>query len=105
MAATLASLASQIRSKNAGPLQLTIDVFFDDEDAYRRVRDTDALTTAVVAKRYRIPESDVLGIYHLDHIQAIKISLVRPTPAGSLADTDMYGAQQHGPLVDLEIEQ
>lgn len=101
--ATLASLASQIRSKNAGPLQLTIDIFFDDEKNYERVRDSGLFDAATVAQRYRIPEDNVLGIYTLDHIQAIKVSLKRPTPSGNLNDTDIYGAQQHGPLVDLEI--
>lgn len=102
--ARLAELASQIRSKNAGPLRLTIDVFFDDPAAFERVRDADVLTVETVAERYCVPPSDVIGIYTLDHITAIKISLNRPVPAGSLEDTDMYGAQQHGPLLDLEIE-
>lgn len=101
--ATLADLASQIRSKNAGPMQLTIDVFFDDEEAYRRVKEAAVLTEETIAARYDIPTSDVLGVFTLDRITAIKISLARPVPAGSVEDTDMYGAQQHGPLVELEV--
>ena len=37
--ATIADLAVLVRSKNAGPFWLTIDIMFDDEAAYRRVRD------------------------------------------------------------------
>lgn len=100
---TLSELASQIRSKNAGPLRLTIDVFFDSDEPYERVRCANVLTPERIAEAYAIPESAVIGIYELDRINAIKISLERPTPAGSLADTDMYGAQQHGPIVDIEV--
>lgn len=100
---TLAELASQIRSKNAGPLELTIDVFFDSEESYERVRDSNVLTAETVANRYAIPEGDVLGIYTVDRVHAIKITIKRPTPAGSVDETDVYGAQQHGPIVDLEI--
>ena len=36
--ATLGELAKLVRSKNAGPFWLTIDIMFDDADAYRRAR-------------------------------------------------------------------
>ena len=100
---TLRALASQIRSKNAGPLRLTIDLFFDDETAYERAKSSPALTASAIAARYAISEEDVLGIYALDRITAIKISMVRPVPAGDLADSDVYGTQQHVPLLDLEV--
>ena len=41
MMATLGDLAKLVRSKNAGPFWLTIDIMFDDADAYRRARDAD----------------------------------------------------------------
>jgi hypothetical protein len=34
---------------------------------------------------------------------ALKASIPRPAPSGDPADTDVFGGQQHGPLVDLEI--
>ena len=37
--ATLGDLAKLVRSKNAGPFWLTIDIMFDDAEAYRRARD------------------------------------------------------------------
>lgn len=100
---TMKSLASQIRSKNAGPLQITVDIFFENRKNYEYVRDSGVLTAPTVAERYQIPTEEVLEIYMLDHMKAIKISLNRPVPAGSLDDTDMYGSQQHGPLVNLEV--
>lgn len=99
----LRDLASQVRSKNAGPLRLAIDLFFDGEAAYERARDSPALSAPEVARRYGIAEDRVLGIYALDRIHAIKITLERPVPAGDVADTDVYGTQQHVPLLDLEV--
>ena len=42
--ATIADLAVLVRSKNAGPFWLTIDIMFDDEGKYRRVRDSAMIT-------------------------------------------------------------
>lgn len=101
--ARLVDLASQIRSKNAGPTRLTLDLFFADRETFERVRDADALEPAAIADRYGVPESDVQGIYALDHIRAIKITLARPVTAGDSRDSDVYGTQQHVPLLDLEV--
>jgi hypothetical protein len=101
--ATLADVATQIRSKNAGPLRLTLDVFFDDAEVYERVVDGDVITAVTVADRYNIDEDDVLGIYELDRVTTIKITLRRPVPAGDVGDSDVYGTQQHGPLLDVEV--
>jgi len=34
---------------------------------------------------------------------AFKATLPRRVPAGDIGDTDVYGAQQHAPLLDVEI--
>lgn len=101
--AQLAELASQIRSKNAGPMHLTLDLFFDDRATYERVRRSNAITRASIAELYGIPEGDVVGIYEMDRVMAIKISLARPVAAGDLDDSDIYGTQQHTPLLELDV--
>jgi len=101
--ATLGSLASQIRSKNAGPVRLTLDVFFENQETFDRVVESGVLTESRVASLYDIPEQNVIGIYELDRITAIKVSLKRPVPAGDIQDTDVYGTQQHVPLIEVEI--
>lgn len=99
----LAELASQVRSKNAGPMRLTLDLFFDEQTAYERVKQSDAVSPGAIAELYGIPESDVVGIYEMDRVMAIKISIVRPVLAGDPEDSDVYGAQQHVPLLNLTI--
>jgi len=99
----IVDLASQIRSKNAGPTRLTLDLFFSDLETYERVRDADALEPAAIANLYGVPESAIHGIYAIERIRAIKITIARPVTAGDSLDSDVYGTQQHVPLLDLEV--
>ena len=100
--ATLGELAKLIRSKNAGAFNLTFDVMFEDEKTYRRVLASNVLTRQSFAKLYKVSENEVKFIEY-DAACAIKISIPRPYIQGDLEDGDMYGGQQHGPLVDLII--
>jgi hypothetical protein len=54
---TLGELARLIRSKNAGPFELTFDVMFADPEVYERVRDSGVLTREVVAAQYGCPRT------------------------------------------------
>jgi hypothetical protein len=49
--ATLGDVAKLVRSKNAGPFWLTIDIMFDDVEAYRRAGDADIVNRAAIARR------------------------------------------------------
>ncbi len=100
---TLGDLASVIRSKNAGPFELTFDILFDDPDTYRRVTASGVLTVPLVARLFRLPEAKVLGVFSYDPALAIKVTVARAVEQGSVAETDTYGAQQHAPLLDIEI--
>lgn len=94
--------AKLVRSKNAGPFMLTIDIMFDDEDLYRKVRDSGVLTAATIAEVYGIDEHEVLAFDYAPAL-ALKFSLPRPQSSGHRSDGDVYGGQFHSPLVDLEI--
>jgi hypothetical protein len=98
----LHELASLVRSKNAGPFMLTIDIMFEDPADYRRVRDSGVLSAATVADVYGVDPRDV-QVFHYEPATALKISLPRPHPSGSQEDGDVYGGQFHAPLVLLEI--
>jgi hypothetical protein len=98
----LHELATLVRSKNAGPFMLTIDVMFEDADSYRLVRDSGVLTADTMAALYGVSAADV-QVFHYEPATALKISLPRPHPSGSQADGDVYGGQFHAPLVLLEI--
>lgn len=100
--ARLIDLASVLRSKNAGALLCTLDVMFEEEATYKRVRDSGVLTAGLIAKLYGISDNAV-SIIPYDVAYAIKITIPRLHKSGDPDDSDIYGAQQHAPLLDIEI--
>jgi Domain of unknown function (DUF4387) len=98
----LRDAATMIRSKNAGPFLLTIDVFFDDNDWCHRVLDSGTISAMSVATLYGVPMENV-RIIHVPQASAVKITIPRPLPAGDVGDNDVAGGQQFTPLLELEI--
>ena len=104
MQVKLREIASVIRSKNAGPYELTLDVLLQSDEMFEKLRAANVINKASIAKLYGLPESDVLSIVYFPNARAIKATLVRPIPSGALGERDVYGAQQHAPLMNLEFE-
>jgi hypothetical protein len=101
--AFLTELAAVIRSKNAGPYELTLDIMFKDEKSYRFLKETDFFTGKLFAKLYRLDLDKILKVVYFDPALAVKCTLVRPLVSGSIGDSDVYGAQQHAPLLLLKV--
>ena len=55
----LTALADVIRSKNAGPTQLTIDIFYRNAAAFEQAARSPAMSSEAVAARYRLPAVQV----------------------------------------------
>ena len=100
----LRDMASVIRSKNAGPFELTLDVLLKDDETFELLRKADVINAKTIAELYKIPESEVIGIVYFPNARAIKATIVRPMASGALGERDVYGAQQHGPLMSFEFE-
>jgi hypothetical protein len=94
----LTALADGIRSKNAGPTQLTIDLFFHDVAAYEQAAASPALSCRAVAEMYELSAEQVRR-FELPTILALKFSMPRQHLSGSPGDGDVYGAQQHAPFL------
>lgn len=97
-------MASVIRSKNSGPYELTFDIIFKTFEEYNFFKDHQALTPEVMANLYGIEVSDVIQVIYFDPAKAVKATIKRPIPSGSLGETDVYGAQQHAPLMHYSFE-
>jgi hypothetical protein len=95
-------IAQVCKSKNAGPFELTIDVVFAEREMFDRVRATGVLGPALFARLYDVPEERVLFTPYPAG-NAFKATLPRLVSSGDLGDTDVYGAQQHAPLLDVDI--
>ncbi|MEM1398723.1 MAG: DUF4387 family protein [Pseudomonadota bacterium] len=98
--ATLGEVVTKVRSKNAGPFWLTIDVFCGSSGAFDQVRD--ALSTERVASLYRQPAESIKR-FEIPTLNVIKFSMPRPTIQGSREDRDMHGSQWGWLLAELEI--
>ncbi len=99
----LVELARVLRSKNAGPLYLTLDIMFDEQQAYERVKKSGALSKKLISGLYHTGEENI-SVIDYPAAWSIKITMPRKIISGNIGDSDIYGAQQHAPLLDVEIE-
>ena len=100
----LKDVAVVIRSKNAGPYELTLDILLRDEEMFQKMRKADVINKKIIAQLYRLPEADVLSIIYFPNARAIKATIVRPLPSGAMGERDVYGAQQHAPLANYVFD-
>ena len=103
MADALPDLARVLRSKNAGPFQLTLDVLFRDRAAYDRARASGVLDAGAVAALYGVAPGDVVACVWMEQALGWKLTLPRAVPAGGPGDADAFGTQAHAPLLGLMI--
>lgn len=97
---TLGEQVFKVRSKNAGPFWVTIDVFCGDASAFQKV--VAGLQTATVARLYNTPEQLVKRFEIVD-LHVVKFSIPRPVVQGSAEDRDMHGAQWALLLEEAEL--
>ncbi|MCR6485117.1 DUF4387 domain-containing protein [Amycolatopsis sp. OK19-0408] len=99
---TLADLALEVRSKNAGPFWVTMELFLRDGRAYRIAADEKFLDERVIAALYRVA-ADTVRIFRIPSLNVVKISFPRPVSQGSLRDRDVHAGQHHVPLAGLVV--
>lgn len=99
----LSELAKTIRSKNAGVDKITFDIIFTDRNVYNQVLKSQVLTRESVAKLYGIDQSRIADFVEYDPACAIKFTVFRLRPSGSAGDSDIFGAQQYAPLLDIPV--
>ncbi|NLZ54690.1 MAG: DUF4387 domain-containing protein [Thermoanaerobacteraceae bacterium] len=101
---TLRNFAKVIRSKNAGPFEITMDIIFKTKEDYEEIKNKGIITKELISKLYQIPIEGIITFVYFDAASAIKITLPRPRPQGSIGETDMHAAQQHVPLMNIAID-
>lgn len=98
----LKEIAKACKSKNAGPFEITLDIMFEDAVTFEKVRRTGVISPELIASLYRVPIETVVFAEYAPAF-AYKATIERRVPSGGVGDTDVYGAQQHAPLLDVEI--
>ncbi|MBV8428016.1 MAG: DUF4387 domain-containing protein [Hyphomicrobiales bacterium] len=99
----LFDLAKTIRSKNAGVDRITFDVIFSDRASYELVCRSGALSRDAVCRIFGIPASRITDHVQFEPALAIKFTIARTVPSGSPGDGDIFGSQQYGPLLDVQV--
>lgn len=95
---TLSDVAMKIRSKNAGPFWLTIDIFCESREAFEqacRISDNERVASALGTKVADLKR------FEIANLNVLKFSLPRPEIQGTRYDRDMHGASFANLLSDL----
>ena len=98
---SLGSIVETVRSKNAGPFIITIDIFCKQEDVYRKIEAS--LNKKFLSKYLNVKERSI-KIYLIDNLKVLKVSVDRLFIQGSRFDRDIHGAQLANLISELMIE-
>jgi hypothetical protein len=100
--ATIGEAAKYVRSKNAGPFWITIDIFCDSAEAFGRFRNSPKIGSEVIAGIYGVAPDQVKRFF-LPDLKVIKFSFPRLKPQGNRYERDMHGGQQYVRILELEL--
>jgi len=100
---SLYELAKVLRSKNSGPFEITFDIIFESKEKYDLVKKSGVITRTLIQKLYQVEDEEISHLVFFDPAYAIKITMHRAVDSGSIGDMDVYGSQQHAPLIDIQI--
>jgi hypothetical protein len=98
----LAEVCRHVRSKNAGPFWITVDMFFTDETSYARWADSPALQPDALAQRLGISAAGIKR-FAVPQLNVLKVSYPRANAQGGTHERDMHGGQQYVRLLDLSL--
>lgn len=98
--ANLRDIAYKIRSKNAGPFWLTVDIFCGSAPAYAQI--CNGLSTQRVASVFGTTP-DQIKRFEIPDLHVIKFSMPRPSIQGAIEDRDMHGASWAALLAETSI--
>jgi len=99
----LRDIAKVVRSKNAGPFEITLDIIFKNREDFEAVRQSGVITRELISKLYNVPTQAIITLGFFDLVNAVKITLPRPRAQGGIGETDMHAAQQHVPLQEIPV--
>lgn len=100
----LKDIAKVVRSKNAGPHRLTLDIIFESTEILDKVLEGKSLTPETLTAAYGLDAADLSSWHVFRPGRALKFTFIRPLNQGSIGESDIYGAQQHAPLMDFVVK-
>lgn len=100
----LLDIARVVRSKNSGPYELVLDVMLKDKAWFEALRASGQFSPERLAAAYGVPREEIRRIVWFEPANAVKVVMPRRIVSGAPGDSDVYGAQQHAPLLKMEFE-
>ena len=98
----VSEVCSHVRSKNAGPFWITLDLSFPDRAAFERYAQAPAFQAAAIGSLYGV-ELSLVKHFAIADLLVVKISYPRARPQGGACERDMHGGQQYVRLLDVEL--
>ena len=98
--AELGQIVEKVRSKNAGPFWLTIDIFCGSREAFDQV--VNGVSTERVAALFQT-DAAALKRFDIASLNVVKFSLPRPNIQGTRLDRDMHGASFAALVAELDL--
>ena len=98
----LKEVCRYVRSKNAGPFWVTVDLFFDSADSYEQYHADTAISVENIAAIFGVDQAHVKR-FDVKSLNMVKISYPRTKPQGGVLERDMHSGQQFVPLLDLQL--
>ena len=93
-------IVESIRSKNAGPFWLTIDIFCSNKRCFKQLCNN--LSTQKICNIFDL-KADQIQRYEILDLNVLKFSLPRPKVQGSYNDRDMHGASWAELIHEIEL--
>lgn len=90
-----------VRSKNAGPYWITVDLYFD-ADSYRAYAEAPGLSPEALACAAGVSPAEVRKFLVPD-LHVVKVTYPRRDPQGGVLERDLHGGQQFARFQVLEV--
>ena len=98
--AELGQIVDKVRSKNAGPFWVTIDLFCGSAGAFAQI--CNGMSTERVAAVFGTDPAAIKR-FEIPTLNVVKFSIPRPAVQGSVTDRDMHGASWAALLSEIEL--
>ena len=98
--AELGTLVEKVRSKNAGPFWITIDIFCGGAEAFEHV--SQAVSTERIATLFQTPPERIKR-FDIADLNVVKFSIPRTNVQGTVRDRDMHGASWAALVAELDV--
>lgn len=99
----LGEVSRHVRSKQAGPFWVTMDIWFDSQESFERYKDSPGLSPEAFADLFGT-DPDLVTKIPVPQFQLVKISYPRASPQGGMVERDMHSGQQYVRLLNAELD-